>query len=302
MGGTAIRFVVRQDGVTLDSALLPTAGFDDCAPEAVVARLAEQVRRLLPPDAALAAIGIGASGPIDLARGVICNEYTLPRFSGFPIVDGLATALGCPVAIDNDAMVAALAEHRLGAGQRARRMLMVTLGTGIGVALLVDGEPFRGLAGAHPEGGHIPILGDGVRCYCGAEGCWEPAASRAALQERLRPLLRPNTATTALVETAAAMAAHDPGVAAAFTAYGRLVGRGLSVLHTLYMPEVTVIGGSAAAQLHLFRAGMDTALLRTPGFAVLSKIRPAVLGEAGAVGAALLVEPNWPATPGSFQS
>ena len=292
MGGTAIRFVLRQDGVTLDSALLPTASFDDCAPDAVVARLVEQIRRLLPPGGVLAAVGLGASGPIDLERGVICNEYTLPRFSGFPIVDGLAAALGCRVAIDNDAMVAALAEHRLGAGQRVRRMLMVTLGTGIGVALLVDGAPFRGLAGAHPEGGHIPILEDGVRCYCGAEGCWEPAASRAALQDRLRPLLPPDTAPAALVEAAAAAAVRDAAVSAAFTAYGRLVGRGLSVLHTLYMPEVTVIGGSAAAQLHLFRAGMDAALSRTPDFAVPSTIRAAVLGEAGAVGAALLVEPG----------
>ena len=289
LGGTAIRVVIRQGGRPLAAHAVPTTSFDDAGTDLVVERLADLIRGLLPRGVRLAAVGIGASGPVDNDLGLIRNDYTLPRFSGFALVARLEARLGCRVRIDNDAMVAAVAEHRIGAGQGAARMLMVTLGTGIGVALLVGGQPFRGLAGAHPEGGHIAVLGTGTRCYCGAEGCWETAASRSALQARLRPLL-PDVPAERLIGAATAAAAADGSIRAAFDEYGRLVGRGLSVLHTLYMPDVTVIGGSAAASLAAFEGGVRETLARTPDFMVPARVRAATLGEAGAVGAAIMAE------------
>lgn len=297
LGGTAIRAVIRQSGVVVATRVVPTASFDDAAPARVMDRLAELIRGLLPRAAMLSAVGIGASGPVDRERGLICNEYTLPRFSGFALVAGLEARLGCRVVIDNDAMTAAFAEYRIGAGQRSARMLMVTLGTGIGVALLVSGQPFRGLAGAHPEGGHISVRDGGPSCYCGAPGCWEQAASRTALRDRLAPLLAGTPAPERLIDQAAAQAAADPAIKAAFQDYGRLVGRGLAVLHTLYMPDVTIIGGSAGQHLGLFGAGLDEALARVTEFFVPAAVRVAVLGEAGAVGAALMAESIAPDGP-----
>lgn len=269
---------------------IPTKSFAMDAPADRVERLAAQVSRLLPDATKLAAVGIGASGPIDVRRGTIDNTYTLPAFSGFPIVEALEEKLGCPVLLESDAVVAAVAEHRVGAGRGAARLVVVTLGTGIGVCLLIDGAPFRGPGGAHPEGGHVPIESGIIRCYCGITGCWEQAASRLALQARLGPLLPPGTPADLLVRHAAAAALTDASIRDAFTAYGRLVGRGLCTLQTMYMPDVVVLGGSAAAHLDLFREGMHHELDRPVAYIPPMEIRAAALHEAGAVGAALLAE------------
>ncbi|CAL9660302.1 hypothetical protein SUDANB145_06955 [Streptomyces sp. enrichment culture] len=87
------------------------------------------------------------------AAGQVPGEDTLPWFSGFPLVASLRERLGVPVVIGNDAVSAALGEHAAGAGRRCDRMLVITLGTGVGAAMLVDGRPVRGLDGAHSEGG-----------------------------------------------------------------------------------------------------------------------------------------------------
>jgi glucokinase len=192
--------------------------------------------------------------------------------------------------MENDAVTAAIAEHRTGAGKSSPRMLMVTLGTGIGVALLIDGVPFRGLGGVHPEAGHVPILTSAVRCYCGAFGCWEQLASRAALQVTLRALLPGDIADKDLLARAA-QEAREPAIADSFTAYGRLVGRGLSTHHALYMPETTVIAGSVAPYLELIRSGIDEALTQVNPLTPPVSLHAAILAdEAGAIGAALLAE------------
>lgn len=290
IGGTATRIVIRRDGDCLDTLSVPTAVFDEGTVDERVDRLARLVRERLPEGVSLAAVGIGASGPVDVEQGLIRNAYTLPALSGFPITAALERRLGCPVLIESDAVVAAIAEHRLGAGSQAARMLMVTLGTGIGVAMLVDGQPFRGGGGAHPEGGHIPIGNGTVRCYCGIRGCWEQQASRTALQAQLQPLMPPGTIADQVLTEAASAAKSNRAIRNVFRAYGRLVGRGLATLHTLYMPNVTVLGGSASAHIALFGTGFEQELQRTPDFDTSTAVRIAVLGEAGAIGAALLAE------------
>lgn len=290
IGGTAVRVVIWGQGRCLDVASVATADFAAGVPGERVERLAALVAGLVPGDARLAAVGIGASGPIDVGRGVIENPYTLPALSGFPIVPALERRLNCPVVIESDAVVAAVGEHQVGAGHGAARMGMVTLGTGIGVALLLEGAPFRGGGGAHPESGHIPIVSGGDRCYCGITGCWEQVASRAALQARLRPLMPPGTPPERLLPEAAALASVSAAIRDAFDTYGRFVGRGLCTLQSVYMPDVVVLGGSAAAYVDLFREGMDQELARPPAFIPPMAVRVAVLSDAGATGAALLAE------------
>jgi glucokinase len=200
-----------------------------------------------------AAVGIGASGPIDPA-GSIRNPDTLPAFTGVPLADLVATLVPGPVTLENDAVCAALAEHHVGAARRSRRSLHVTLGTGIGVCLLDGGTPFRLGDGTHPEGGHIAVAIPTVACYCGRPACWEQAASRQNLQRTAADLLgRSPSDSTAIAD----LAARDDSVArTAFRDYGARIAEGLATLLALYGPDLVVLGGSAASYLPLYRAAI----------------------------------------------
>ncbi len=287
LGGTGCRFVVYGAGQCVAATTMLTAQLAAGSEAMRITKLAETILALVPAGSQLIGVGLGASGPVDCVQGMIHNPDTLPGFSGFPIGTALEERLGVPVVLDSDAVVAAVGEHRTGAGQSAQRMLMVTLGTGIGVAFLIDGAPFRGPGGLHPEAGHIPILNSTERCYCGTFGCWEQLASRAALQAMLRPHL-PGVADRDLVEEAAALG-EMRAISRVFTDYGRLLGRGLSAHHALYMPDKTIIGGSVAPYFELFRSGITEQLTHVHGRASHVDIQAATLGdEAGAIGAAVM--------------
>ncbi|MFH8133262.1 ROK family protein [Pantoea osteomyelitidis] len=288
MGGTGTRLILLEDLREVAAATLPTAHFAALPQAQRAPELVTQLRSLCPADAAIESLGIGASGPVNNHTGIIENDDTLACFSGFPLLAEMAQQLGVPTAIDNDAVVAALGEYQAGAGQQSQRMLMVTLGTGIGVALLNQGQPWRTIDGRHPEAGHIPVGGDD-RCYCGATGCWEMAASRGWLQQALRALL-PDLAWPQITpETLTAASQQDERIAALLYHYGERVGRGLGTLLTLYGPDVTVLSGSAARLLPLFNDGMQAALQRASGYALQGQIVQSALGDAaGALGAALL--------------
>jgi glucokinase len=290
IGGTGTRFVsYGRDGVLAHSTA-ETADLARGDREAKLSRLVNTVTTLVPPGSKLQGLGVGASGPVDRNRGVVNNPDTLPGFSGIRLVAGLQRRLGVPVTIDNDAMVAAVAEQRIGAGKKASRLLMVTLGTGVGVALVVDGKPFRGLNGAHPEASHIPIVSDTARCYCGIEGCWENLASRSALQRMLRPLV-PSAFADREIASYAVKFANRKRIRQAFFDYGVLVGRGLVALHALYMPDLTVLGGSGTEQLALFMPGLRASLAKSKQLSGDVEIKTSALGDiAGAVGAAIVAQ------------
>ena len=288
LGGTASRALIWDGATVLASDTEPTASFAG-TPAERAGRLAGMVTRLLPAETRLAGVGIGASGPLDSASGVIHNPDTLPQFSGFPLVAEMQRRLDVPVLLENDAAAAAVGEHAAGAGRGAARMLMVTLGTGIGATFLENGMPFRGANGMHPEAGHIPVSGEPERCYCGLTGCWEQYASRRALQRLLQRSCPDLSPGPGMLRTAAERAAHVPAVAEVFVEYGHRVGRGLAALQGLFMPEVTVVGGSAAEHLPLFGESLRRELPRPPGYTIASEIRPAELGDlAGAIGSAVL--------------
>ncbi|WIB77946.1 ROK family protein [Curtobacterium sp. MCPF17_002] len=290
LGGTGSRAIAVVGDEVVAAVDVPTAELG-AGPEAErVERLARLIEDVVPAGAGLAAVGIGASGPVDVEAGVIHNGATLPWFTGFPVVDQLRGRLQVPVGIDNDAVAAAFGEHGSGAGARSDRLLMVTLGTGVGVAMLVDGRPVRGADGAHPEGGHIPISSDPERCYCGLTGCFEPAASRSGLQQRLSEAMGGAAPGRGLIADAMERAPEDERVSAVFRDYAVAVGRGLAALHTLWQPRVTVIGGSAAICLPLIHDDVLRALDRSEDYRVDVDVRAATLGDnAGAIGAAVAI-------------
>ena len=130
------------------------------------------------------AIGIGSTGPLDRARGCIQNPYTLPGWEDVDIVSPLRARFGVPVTLENDADAAGLGEAWMGAGVGAHSLLMVTIGTGVGTAFVLDGRIYRGVQGEHPEGGHILIDPNGPACYCGGHGCLESLVAGPAIAAR----------------------------------------------------------------------------------------------------------------------
>ena len=290
LGGTGTRAISIIDGAVAIAKDIPTALLGAGTERERIDQLTDLIADVIPEGIALEQVGIGASGPVDVRTGIIHNEATLPWFSGFPLPEQLGANLRVPVGIDNDAVAAAFGEHSLGAGRGADRLLMVTLGTGVGVAMLIDGSPLRGRYSAHPEGGHIPTSSDTYRCYCGLTGCWEQQASRTALQNTLSQAMDGAVPTKRLIVDAMNKASTDRRIQEAFEDYGEAVGRGLAALHTLYQPERTVLGGSAAVCLPLIRGSIYSATHRSTEFSVEVDVRSAKLGDnAGAIGAALRI-------------
>ena len=289
IGGTGTRIMLLAGPQEVASETIPTAWFATLPAWQRAGALAEKVRQLVPAGQRLVSLGIGASGPVNMQNETIENEDTLACFSGFPLVAQLRELLAVPVAIDNDAVAAAIGEFHLGAGQGSARMLMVTLGTGIGVALLEGGNPFRHYDGSHPEAGHIPVSDDPRICYCGLQGCWEMLASRGWLQQTLTAAIPDLRWDNTLSERIATLCAENSRVSGILYQYGQIVGRGLTTLLALYGPDVTVLSGSAATLFPQFQSGMEKALTRASGYAVNRHIIPSSLGDAaGAFGAAIL--------------
>jgi len=265
LGGTGVRVVVADEaGEAVTGSTVPTSTFDDDA----VDRLTELIQDLV-PGARLLGVGIGASGPVDLTTGRINNPDTLPQFTGHDVAGAIERALGVPTWIDNDVVVAGLAESRWGQARGSRSLLCVTLGTGIGAVLIRDGSPVRASDGQHPEGGHLPVNGEGHPCYCGLPQCWEQVASRTAL-DRLR-----NSAMSDDAEL--------------WTEYADRVASGLITLLTLYHPAAVVIGGSVAQHWAELEPPLVESLSRFREFDPSVPLLASDLGErAGALGASLL--------------
>ena len=288
IGGTGTRFIATDlsDAHVLARSTVPTPAAGTAGQ--VLSFLREQILAVTggrPP----AAVGVGASGPVDLT-GVIRNPDTLPAFTGLPVLDLLRSITAGPAVIDNDAVCAALAEHHVGAARHAPRSLHITLGTGVGVCLLNDGQPLRHPDGSHPEGGHVAVTLPTARCYCGRLACWEQAASRQTLQHAAaRVLNRPPNDQAVIAELAARAADGDAAALATFARYGHGVADGLATLLTLYGPTLVVLGGSAATHLDLYRESILASLSTLSGWIPRHTLHKTELDDySGALGAAQL--------------
>jgi glucokinase len=250
---------------------------------------------------AVGAVGIGAAGWVDA-------EQTTIRFSPHlawrdePIAQRLSERLPMPVIVDNDANVAAWAEYRHGAGQEAEAMVLITLGTGIGGALVLAGQVYRGAWGMAGEWGHTTLVPQGHWCACGNRGCWEMYASGHALVRDAGELLATGSPQAAALADAVAQhgltgplvtqlaAQGDQTSRELLAEVGTWLGLGLANLAAGLDPDVFVIGGgvSAAGDLLLDPAREAFArYLPGRGFRPLVPIRLAGLGvDAGLIGAA----------------
>lgn len=142
-------------------------------------------------------VGIGTPGPVDVARGMIVVAPNFPGWRNMPLRDSLHLALGgIPVVVENDANVAAYAEFRLGAGRGLQSLVLLTLGTGIGSGIVLDGKMFRGATDTAGELGHVTIQLDGRPCGCGRRGCLETYCSATGVVKRFREALAEGQASS----------------------------------------------------------------------------------------------------------
>lgn len=266
LGGTGTRAIILDDtGQALAGATVPTDSFEANAVEL----LGDLVSGLVNDSNRLAGVGIGVSGPLDLTTGQIHNPDTLPQFTGLDVAGGLQRVLAAPTWIDNDAVVAGLAETEWGEASDAESVLCITLGTGIGAVLIDGSQPQRAADGQHPEGGHIPVAGTGNPCYCGLPQCWEQVASRTALDRLQR--------------------SGEFDASALWTEYAERVASGLIALVTVYHPACIVVGGSVTQHWAQLGTPLRTTLSRFSQFDPATTLLPSKLGErAGARGATLL--------------
>jgi len=258
LGATkTLSLVVDAAGSLLAEDIRPTLASE--GPDAVIARMADSLRESLNkaglPQRRLAAVGISTPGPVDHARGVVTHPPNLPGWRDVPLVSRLQQELGLPCFLENDANAAAVAEHRFGAGRGARHMLFITVGSGIGGGIIIDGALYRGVSGGAGEVGHMILNEDGPPCGCGRRGCLESYSSGIAIategmdlaaRQPDSPLARIAAEDPPLTAEAVHRAARDGDDAAReiIIRAGRRLGEGIAGLINILNPELIVLGGS----------------------------------------------------------
>ena len=189
-------------------------------------------------------VGIGCGGPLDADRGLLLSPLHLPGWDEVPIVAMAEEAFELPVTLENDATAAAAGEHRYGAGRGTRNMVYLTISTGVGGGVILDGHPYRGAAGNAAELGHVTVDWRGRECRgCGRRGCLEAYASGTSIAERAREA---GLDLERASDVAAAAGAGD-GVAQAVWAES-VAARGCGVISIVnaFEPEVVVLGGGVS--------------------------------------------------------
>ncbi len=298
VGGTNLRVAaVAGDGTILHQVSNPTPDSGTAADiiSAIVraARDCTDVAGLSGPPAAF---GLAIAALVDSVRGQIFSSPNLPQLNKLALADDLAADLNLKVFIENDATAAAIGEDWLGAARDAAHSICVTLGTGVGGGLILDGRPYRGADGTAGEIGHICVEPDGVECGCGSRGCVEQYASATAIVRIARDMIsdspesqlgRKAELTAKAVSDAAAVG--DPVALQTFAVMGRYLGIALADLVDVLNPEVIVIGGGAAAAWPFFidhvRAEVRSRAFPTPADRV-ELVRAALGDSAGILGAA----------------
>jgi predicted NBD/HSP70 family sugar kinase len=239
----------------------------DSSPGTALAVSAELTARLLAGTGTAAGsvlgIGVGVSGHVDPAAGV-CRYSAILGWRKVDVAGPLSAATGLPVVVNNDVNTLVVAERWFGEGRGVDSFAVVTVGSGIGCGLLLDGSLFSGASGMAGELGHLPLDPDGPVCSCGRRGCLEALASSGAVLGRLR---RQGVPDLEDIDDAARLArdgagAHAEAARAAFAAAGDALGRGLAGLCNLLNLEKIIVAGEGAAAHDLFGPAMTAALER----------------------------------------
>ena len=303
LGGTFIKAgIVSKDGQIVAKDKAPTQG--ECGAQTVTGNIAAVIKDLLArtglSNENIVGIGMGAPGMIDSKKGEVVYSNNL-RWEHYPIAKIVGELTGLPVKIANDANVAALGETKFGAAKGCEDVVMITLGTGVGGGVVVNGQIMEGNKSAGAELGHVVIEGDGKQCTCGRKGCLEAYASATALIRDTKEAML-NHPDSLMWEvgglddvdgkTAFAYREKDKYAKAVVDEYIRQLGFGIVNFANIFRPEKILLGGGVCAEgdnlIKPLQAIMDRDLFggdMGPGV----PIKVASLGNsAGILGAAAL--------------
>ncbi len=234
-------------------------------------------------------VGIGVPGPVDVKAGIVHFFPNIPGWKNVPLQTILQKRLRLPVVLDNDANVMALAEYVEGAARGSRNAVCVTLGTGVGGGLILDGKLFRGSFYAAGEIGHMPLNESGPDCNCGGAGCLESyVGNKRILAKASRAFKR----DISLEELSVMAHRGNRKAAAIWQDAGEKIGLALSSVVNLINPDCIVIGGGVAnAGSVLFDPIKETILLRAmlPQAKQVKVVKAKLGNDAGLIGAGLLI-------------
>ncbi len=304
LGGTKIYTALAdQNGRLLAEVKVPTRAREGL--QSVIGRIVEtvhHVKKQAGVEGPLLALGIGAPGPLNAATGVVYQAPNL-GWDNVPLKQKLEELLGVPVAVDNDANLAALGEHVYGAGRGESEMVYVTVSTGIGGGLILHGRIYHGTGYGAGEIGHMTIDPAGPRCNCGNYGCLEAMASGTAMARAARRLVESGGGRAILeaaggdadgitaLAVARAAAAGDGEARQIIINAGRALGIGVANIINLLNPALVVLGGGAMQVGPLLWEAMEGEVARRALAASRKQVRlvPAELGgQSGLLGAVAL--------------
>jgi glucokinase len=319
LGGTNLRVAAYtpEQGI-LDSLTLRTRL--EAGPFSVVDDMCGAVTQLVDQYSngyTFGGIGVGSPGPLELPAGRLHHPPNLPGWDGFPLLDEMRKRLSSPVMIEGDANVAALAEFELGLGKAlgVDSFCMLTLGTGVGNGIILNGKLWHGANGMGGEAGHVTVDPDGALCGCGNNGCLEACASATALANAAERMiaggkapglaaLKNGSSPLTALDLAKAAQRGDPDAKLIYEQAGRSLGICLAALINILNLPLYVIGGGVATSWDLISPSMFDELerrsyvysLTAPGRAASkgmpgggTKVLPAKLGaDAGLLGACIL--------------
>ncbi|WBQ05386.1 ROK family transcriptional regulator [Kribbella sp. CA-293567] len=225
----------------------------DLSPEAVIKRLAELAKELLETldDSAgpLIGIGVAVSGDVDARHGVV-RDSPFMGWRDIPLATLLTDQVKVPVVVSNDVRALTVAEHWFGVGVDADSFAVVTIGSGVGCGLYINGEVVSGAHGVSGELGHLPLAPGDLVCTCGRRGCVETVASSDAILARVRETTgRPELDLSGAIELAHS---GDPQAREAFDRAGEVIGSALAAMVNLVGPELVVIAGEGVADYDLY--------------------------------------------------
>lgn len=304
VGGTAIKAgLVSSDGQIIEKAAVATQA--DAGVDPVIGRMLELIERFRRSAASrsmnVEAVGLGMPGTLCHRRGIVIAPPNLPGWRDVPIVERIHAATGMRIVLDNDANNAALGEYLCGAGRGARDIVMLTLGTGIGGGVILDGKLWHGAGGNAGELGHIIVHAGGRRCRCGQAGCLEAYASAAGTAARATERIaagEPSTLKNLLDGGEPIVARHVVEAAADGDDLAKQVWNEtclylalgcISIHHVLHPERIILAGGMSAAGSRLLTpvveavARQSSKMLAEPPEILLAELG----NDAGLVGSAL---------------
>ena len=303
-GGTYIKYgLVGEGGEIIEKGKVPTPA--GCRYAETMEVIASAVRGLAKHGALVCGLGIGAPGGVDGEKGIVRLSGNL-GWENRPLARYLSESLGIPTVLTNDANAAAFGEYACGAGSDYKSVVLITLGTGIGSDIVLNGKLFEGNEGAGAELGHEVIRFGGEKCACGRRGCFEAYASATALIRQTKRAMEKDKQSMLWqlcggdIESVNGKTAFDGAQQGDKTAkrvvsnYQRYLSEGLANIANTFRPEAILIGGGISAQGELLTVPLqkkvNKLMLGRGGYAPV-KILAAKLGnDAGLVGAAMLAK------------